>query len=268
MDHSRAAAPAPPSGWHLWIDETPRPGWANMSIDVALLDRAEQLDESWLRLYQWDPYCLSFGRHEPATTRYDTGRIRALGLDTVRRPTGGRAVWHARELTYAIASPCSRFGSLGDAYLEIHRLLTQALSSLGVVAALAPRARTAALDAGACFDQPVGGEVLVNGRKVIGSAQVRRANALLQHGSILLHDDQHSVTDLIRSSAGPGASGIRLADQVGNPLAVGEVADAVARVARLRWAGAWEPVGDPSGVLRDAGRHHLQFRSSTWTWAR
>src|SRR3954451_6426058 len=85
--------------WFLWVDETPRPGWANMAIDEALLDRAEQVGgESWLRLYTWKPHCLSFGRHEPAARRYDVDRVTALGIDTVRRPTGGRAVWHSREL--------------------------------------------------------------------------------------------------------------------------------------------------------------------------
>jgi lipoate-protein ligase A len=106
--------------WHLWLDQTPRPGWANMAIDQALLDRAERQGESWLRLYRWAPHCLSFGRHEPATRRYDPDRIAELGLDTVRRPTGGRAVWHAQELTYAVAAPSARFGSLPAAYLEIH----------------------------------------------------------------------------------------------------------------------------------------------------
>jgi lipoate-protein ligase A len=174
-----------------------------MSVDMALLDRAEHHGEHWLRLYQWAPHCLSFGRHEPARTRYDTDRIRALGLDTVRRPTGGRAVWHSRELTYAVASPCDRFGSLRQAYVEIHRLLAHALATLGARVSLAPRARITPLNAGACFTQPVGGEVLVNGRKVIGSAQLRRGSALLQHGSILLHDTQRLVTGLMQGSAQP-----------------------------------------------------------------
>src|SRR5918999_438442 len=172
--------------WRLWIDEQPRPGWANMSLDMALLDRAERDGESWLRLYQWEPYCLSFGRHEPASHAYDVERIRSLGMDIVRRPTGGRAVWHTSELTYAVAAPWEVFGSLRGAYLEIHRLLRQALGTLGVATTLAPRVRTAALDSGGCFSQPVGGEVLANGRKVVGSAQLRRGSALLQHGSILL----------------------------------------------------------------------------------
>ncbi len=123
----------------LWVDETARPGWSNMSIDMALLDRAEQQAESWFRLYRWEPGCLSFGRHEPASRRYDAERIGRLGLDAVRRPTGGRAVWHESELTYAVACPCSRFPSLRDAYLEIHRLLAEALRSVGIEAVLAPR---------------------------------------------------------------------------------------------------------------------------------
>ena len=167
-----------------------------MAVDLALLDRAE-LGEGWFRLYTWNPYCLSLGRHEPASRRYDVDRIQALGLSTVRRPTGGRAVWHAHELTYAVAEPHRWFGSLREAYEAIHTLLAGALRSLGVPAALAPRGRTAALDSGPCFAHPAGGEVLVGQRKIIGSAQLRQGPALLQHGSIILEDDQHLVEDLL-----------------------------------------------------------------------
>jgi lipoate-protein ligase A len=260
--------------WQLWIDETPRPGWANMAIDLALLDCAEQRNQSWLRLYQWDPHCLSFGRHEPATRRYDIDRIRALGLDSVRRPTGGRAVWHARELTYAVASPFARFGSLSAAYLEVHRLLGDAFAELGIETTLAPRTRTGALDAGACFSQPVGGELLVSGRKVVGSAQLRRGTALLQHGSILLQDDQALVKGVMRGSAGnaPSFSALPpdppLVDDLRRPLSAQVTAVAVAQAARHRWPGAWEQVAQPRHILRAASRHYPHFRSSTWTWAR
>jgi lipoate-protein ligase A len=184
-------------------------------------------------------------------------------------------VWHGQELTYAVASPAERFGSLREAYLEIHQLLARALRSLGVQASLAPRTRVAALDAGACFAQPVGGEVLVNGRKVIGSAQLRRGPALLQHGSILLHHAQRVVADLMRSNARPHPSSLprmaddfSLADQLGRPLLAGDVAVAVARSARRCWAAQWEPVIDPDDIVRAANHHAPQFRSSTWTWAR
>ena len=78
--------------WCLLIDEA-RPGWENMAIDSALLDLVDRSGGAFLRLYRWEPHCLSFGRHEPASRRYDRARIAELGLDCVRRPTGGRAVW-------------------------------------------------------------------------------------------------------------------------------------------------------------------------------
>jgi lipoate-protein ligase A len=256
--------------WRLWIDQTPRPGWGNMAVDMALLDRAEQYGESWLRLYTWSPHCLSFGRHEPATRRYDLARINALGLDTVRRPTGGRAVWHARELTYAVAAPGARFGTLAQAYADIHRLLGEALTELGAEVTLAPNAPIPGLGSGPCFARPVGGEVLVRGRKVIGSAQMRRGNALLQHGSILLHDDQFMISQLEQhSSLSPTAyPSAGLTDPQGEQLQAGAVAAAVAGTAACRWEGSWEQVTDPDFVLRQAATHFPWFASCTWTWAR
>ncbi|HET6779227.1 MAG TPA: hypothetical protein VFH26_10085 [Gemmatimonadales bacterium] len=252
--------------WHLWIDEQPRRGWANMSLDMALLDLAERDGESWLRLYQWEPHCLSFGRHEPASRAYDIDRIRSLGLDTVRRPTGGRAVWHARELTYSVAAPWQAFGSLRDAYLEIHRLLGAALETLGVATSLAPPVRTRALDSGGCFSHPVGGEVLADGRKVVGSAQLRRGSALLQHGSILLDGDQRLVARLRRNpTTGDGAPDVA---QWRTPLRVEEVAGRIAECATSRWIGRWEPVTSPEPFLQMASSHYPQFQSSSWTWAR
>ncbi len=261
----------PPVLWRLWVDDTPRPGWANMAIDQTLLERAEREGESWLRLYQWSPFCLSFGRHEPAIRRYDRERIAALAIDTVRRPTGGRAVWHAQELTYALAAPSFRFGSLRAAYLEIHHMLADALRGLGLGVSLAPAARTPALDAGACFSQPAGGEILVGGRKVVGSAQFRQGTAFLQHGSILLEDHQ----DVVRSiTIGADASEPTFGVPVRNPsitqpvLRALDVGEAVTRSARARWRGTWKPVSHEASVLSAACGHHARFRSAAWTWAR
>jgi lipoyl(octanoyl) transferase len=237
-----------------------------MSLDMLLLDRAERHRESWLRLYQWEPHCLSFGRHEPASRSYDVERIRTLGLDTVRRPTGGRAVWHARELTYAVAAPWQVFGSLRSAYQEIHRLLADALESLGIETSLAPQAQTPALDTGGCFSHPVGGEVLSSGRKVVGSAQVRRGHAFLQHGSILLEGDQRLVEGLRRRPAGvdvPSSIPDWRSDQTAQ-----EVASRVAEHACRRWAGQWERIASTEPLLHAASRHYPQFQSPTWTWAR
>lgn len=128
--------------WSLLLDP-PLPGAVNMARDQALLDLADSTGAAWLRLYRWAPFCLSFGRHEPARRRYDRARIESLGLDCVRRPTGGRAVWHARELTYSVAAPIAIFGSLAVAYERIHATLARALVPLGFDAGLA-RARPGA----------------------------------------------------------------------------------------------------------------------------
>jgi lipoate-protein ligase A len=242
-----------------------------MAIDQTLLDRADQHRESWLRLYGWQPHCLSFGRHEPAIRRYDVDRIREMGLDTVRRPTGGRAVWHCQELTYSVAAPAVGLGSLQAAYLEIHRMLAAALGELGTAASLASPCGPSPVDAGACFARAAGGEVMVNGRKIVGSAQLRHGGALLQHGSIMLEDDQSMVVDLTRGAVadrGPEAPAMPLAALLGRRLGTLEVVEAVARAAAARWRGAWKRISEPGPVLSAAALHFAQFQSPSWTWAR
>jgi lipoate-protein ligase A len=242
-----------------------------MAIDQTLLDRAEQAGENWFRLYQWQPHCLSFGRHEPAIRRYDVARIKAMGLDTVRRPTGGRAVWHCQELTYSVAAPAARLGSLQAAYLEIHRMLAAALRELGTVASLALPGGPSAVDAGACFARAAGGEVMVGGRKVVGSAQLRRGGALLQHGSIMLEDDQSMVVGLTRGAAadyGLESPAVPLTSLLGRPLEAREVIEVVVRAAAARWRGGWKRILDPDPLLSAAAPHFAHFQSPAWTWAR
>lgn len=153
-----------------------------MEIDEALLDEAVRSGSAFLRLYRWDPPTLSIGRNQPTPSR---------DVPVVRRPTGGQAVWHEHEVTYAVAAPITLFGSLRKAYCEIHTLLATALQAMKVDAVLAgrPAVRASARPV-SCFAQPEGGEILVHGRKLVGSAQVRRGNAFLQHGSILLAGKQ------------------------------------------------------------------------------
>jgi lipoate-protein ligase A len=245
--------------WRLLLDGA-HPGPHNMAVDQALLDRADRNGERWLRLYAWDPPCLSFGRHEPAARRYDPDRIGKLGVDVVRRPSGGRAVWHSREVTYAVAA-------LRQAYLEIHHLLLDALASLGVIAELAAERQAARLDAGACFNGPAGGELLVASRKVVGSAQVRQGTALLQHGSMLLADEQRVVEQVTRGHPS-WESGIEVASPaLGSAADRQSLIEAVAATAEGRWGGEWKR-DDGIAVSADAARHEARFRSPTWTWCR
>jgi lipoyl(octanoyl) transferase len=238
-----------------------------MAIDLALLQRAARTGECWLRLYTWQPHCLSFGRNEPAQRRYDRAKIERAGLAVVRRPTGGRAVWHARELTYAVAAPADAMGSLRNAYLEIHRMLGSALRRLGAEASLAGASPSSGLDAGACFAQPVGGELLVSGRKVVGSAQLREGGALLQHGSILLADDQR-VVGAVTQGGTPADGSAALGDLLGREVSTVEAAVAVADAAKDRWGDAWTDGPGATTLLTDAEAHLARFRSEQWTWSR
>jgi lipoyl(octanoyl) transferase len=250
--------------WRLQLDLEGRPGWQNMGMDQALLARAAR-GERWLRLYRWAPHCLSFGRHEPALRRYDRQRIEEQGLDVVRRPTGGRAVWHGEELTYSLAAPAGPFGGLRQAYEEIHRMLLDALHLLGVGATLAPRRAAVAVDAGACFASPAGGEITVGGRKLVGSAQLREGAALLQHGSLLLAGRQNTVRDVTRGPP-PADLAIPLADVTGRTTNPGVVAEAVACAASKRWGGAWERGFAEDALLAEASSCGMRFRSPAWTW--
>jgi lipoate-protein ligase A len=238
-----------------------------MAVDSALLDRTLETGEAFLRCYRWEPHCLSFGRHEPALRRYDTARIRALGLPCVRRPTGGRAVWHARELTYAVTAPLAAFGGMREAYTAIHALLAAALSAMGVQSLLAPRSSpTPGVGSGPCFATPVGGEVLVGGRKVVGSAQLRSGDGFLQHGSLLLADDQGLVGELAgltpvsRERGPPGP--------LGREPSFEEAAEALLTSAESLLEGAVREPGLPAPLATLAGKHAERFRSEAWTWQR
>lgn len=261
--------PADPPTLLLWRDDTPRPGWANMAIDRALPGLAAGEGVVMLRLYRWAPSCLSFGRHEPAARRYDRAAIESRGIAVVRRPTGGRAVWHARELTYAVAATDTALGGLREAYHRIHGWLAAAVERLGLPATLAATPeRTPRPADGACFAMPVGGEVLVNGWKVVGSAQVRDGEALLQHGSMLLEDDQSLVRDLAREPERLPAAERPLAALLGRPVLWAEAADAAEAAVRTLLPCAPAPTALVAQALARAAQWHAQFQDPAWTWER
>ena len=217
--------------WKLIVDAQGRSGIENMAADVALLDDAVRFGNASLRLYRWDPPTLSFGRNQP---------MEGLALDgiaVVRRPTGGQAVWHEHELTYAVAAPIAAFGSLRNAYRAIHERLATALQSLGVDAALAAYSPTVRLSdrPTSCFAAPVGGEIVVQGCKLVGSAQVRRRDAFLQHGSILLDGAQPSSFN----------GETTVAAVLGRSVSFDEVADAIIKT--------WSDLR-PSGIASVAAR--------------
>jgi lipoyl(octanoyl) transferase len=150
-------------------------------------------------------------------------------------------------------------------------MISQALGELGIDAVLASSRRSEPLDAGACFSQPAGGEVLVGGRKVVGSAQLRQGGALLQHGSILFADGQHIVGELMQGLVGhdPFSSlGEAALPLLGRSLVVAELAEEIADTAAIRWPGNWNRMTAAGEVIEAASRHYPRFRSPAWTWAR
>jgi len=211
--------------------DPPSTGSENMAVDHALA-ACSRPGEAVLRIYQWSRPTVSFGRNEPAREQYDSEAGRDLGFDFVRRPTGGRAVLHDRELTYAVVLPLDRGGVPGGpggctsggsgmgvsqrangglkaTYRLINQGLVEGLRSLGVPAALAEqRGSLAGLDSGPCFEQPATGEVTANGRKLVGSAQARLDRAILQHGSLLIGPGQERLRHLEAISAGLQGGGL------------------------------------------------------------
>ncbi len=234
-----------------------------MALDQALLDAAERTGGAFLRLYRFEPACISFGRNEPARHSYDQDAIARRGIDVVRRPTGGRAVWHQHEVTYAVAAPVTAFGTLREAYRAIHARLVAALRFLGADVTLAPhrpRPPSTALDrVNSCFAAPVGGEVLIAGRKVIGSAQVRQGGALLQHGSILLDGSQAMLRAVSRQpSAVSGETTLTAA--LGRRITFEEVAEAI--------AATWDDTLTLTALDRPRPPSTARFSDPAWTWRR
>src|SRR5438105_12520597 len=130
----------------------------------------------------------SLGYFQPFTVVNVEG-CHGFGIEVVRRPTGGRAILHDRELTYSVALPASVLGyeaGILSSYRRLSRALQAGLQGLGVPAILAPEseAATQAVVGPVCFDRPSAHDILLRRRKPVGGAQVRRAGALLQHGRI------------------------------------------------------------------------------------
>lgn len=182
-----------------------------MAVDEALA-RSCSGEEGVLRIYRWRRPTLSFGRNQVALGRYDPEAFGPLGADVVRRPTGGREVLHDRELTYCIVMPLAGPGSMRRSYRLVNQALLGAIRSLGVEGRMAERrGRTPSPDAGACFREPAEDEIEVAGRKLVGSAQARIDDTLLQHGSLLI---QPASIRLSALAAGPGPMAGVAADEV------------------------------------------------------
>lgn len=177
-----------------FIDTGAQAGALNMAIDEAILDIHNRgLTPPTLRLYRWKSPTLSVGYAQP-WDRDEILRCQSLGVDLVRRPTGGRAVLHCEELTYSvvISKAYGIEGSIIDTYRQLSGALVLGLNILGVGADLRPGEQKGG-HRRACFASTTQADLGVGGGKLVGSAQLRRGGSLLQHGSIPLHPNAYET---------------------------------------------------------------------------
>lgn len=173
-----------------------------MAVDEALLEGVGSPGAPpILRLYAWDPPCLSLGYAQPVDD-VDLQVVKRLGWDIVRRPTGGRAILHTDELTYSVIAPIDHPAVSGDilsSYRRLSRGLTDGLEMLGIQVHVEPAHQVPAemKNRAVCFEVPSPYELTVAGKKILGSAQVRRKHAVLQHGTLPLKGDIARITTVL-----------------------------------------------------------------------
>lgn len=181
--------------WRL-INSGFQTGAMNMALDEALLHSVANGESlPVLRFYRWQPATVTLGYAQSVTADLDLDICRQAGLDVVRRSTGGRAVLHDHELTYAVIAPLNAglFGnSVLDCYRVISKVLQETLRQLGLPAQLVPGKPSGGhlnTTKAVCFSAPSQYELIIDGHKVAGSAQKRQGQAFLQHGSIPVEMD-------------------------------------------------------------------------------
>ena len=178
--------------WRLLITAPARGSW-NMALDESILEhigRGQSLPT--LRLYAWEPACLSLGHAQPFAD-VDVHRLHARGWDVVRRATGGRAILHTDELTYSVIAPNDE-PRLAGTVLESYNRLAQALLLAVKKLELPVEMKEGKPENGSspnpvCFEVPSTYEITVDRKKLIGSAQARKKEGVLQHGSLPLTGD-------------------------------------------------------------------------------
>lgn len=263
--------------WRL-LHSQPGSGAENMALDEALMCYARDRGRWVLRVYSWRAPTLSLGRNQTARGGYDLERLADRGIAVVRRPTGGRAILHDREVTYSVVGPVADAGDLRESYGRINRLLLAGLQLLGAGEAIVAddppigssrggqeRAQPGLLP---CFHHPSRGEITLRGRKLVGSAQWRCDGALLQHGSILVDDDQMQLSSLMIQPGPPIPKAATLRDALGRTPSESAVAEALFRAVRSSEDSEARELEVDAYILGCAKRLEQRYLDDSWTWRR
>lgn len=244
-------------------------GEFNMRLDETLVQRLlEGHGMPTVRFYRWKPWAISLGRHQDLSN-IDTERCARDGVDVVRRPTGGRAILHAEELTYSVVMPAQDKG-IHRVYREISEALVEGLRLFGVDVSL----QRSQLDfpelyrspsSIPCFSSSARYEVEWNGRKLIGSAQRRYANAsgivVLQHGSILCGPAHRRLADYAMVADEQAGENIRtvleektadLFQIMGGEIDMQQLTDCLRRGFEQSWGVVFNKINTIGITLKDA----------------
>lgn len=260
-------------GWRF-LNTGRRDGAWNMAVDEALLVGVNRSESApTVRVYAWDPPTVSTGYSQDLEDELDLSACRDAGFGVVRRPTGGRAVLHAGELTYSVVGPAGApplGGTIMEAYKAIADALVRGLRSLGVDADLARVATEARARGGVsppCFVSAGRFEVVVGGKKLIGSAQRRVGRGVLQHGSLLIDRTHERLADVLSLESERDRAVVRralaskttdLVDVLGREVTFGEVASAM----RSGFERAWSVEFDECGLTERESELASELTSS------
>ncbi|MBI2369765.1 MAG: lipoate--protein ligase family protein [Deltaproteobacteria bacterium] len=269
--------------WRL-LDTGLADGYRNMAVDEAVLVACSGgVVPPTVRFYRWQPPGLSLGYFQRTDQGLDLGACQRLGVDVVRRPTGGRAVLHDDEVTYSVVAPFgARFpeGEVRENFAIVTGCLVKGLEALGLQASLLAPQRIKGSEfapgrQSACFLTYAGYEVMVAGRKLVGSAQRAFERAFLQHGAILLGFDAEKHRAILRGQA-PREEGIRyftdritcLREQLSYPVGPGELINAMCEGFEKALGVRLEPgalTAQEESLARDL---RGKYASRAWTFRR
>jgi len=221
-----------PLPWRLLPDAEGDPAW-NMALDETLLESHRLgLTPPTLRFYSWAPPALSLGYAQPLED-VDLEACAAAGIAVVRRSTGGRAVLHRGEFTYAVIASEGFPPSVAGTYRLITEVLAEAIARLGAPADIAP-GKLGRAGSASCFQSATQADLVTLGRKLVGSAQTRREGAFLQHGSLMLSQRPDEIRPLLRRAA-PGGDATCLEDVLGRAPAREAIAEAIVQAVASTW---------------------------------
>jgi lipoate-protein ligase A len=271
----------PHAAWRL-LNTGLSDGATNMAIDEAIiLAVAEKTAPPTLRFYGWRPPCVSIGYAQSLSDEIDLERCKKKGYTWVRRLTGGRAILHINELTYSVVAPQGDPRVSGDIITSYRRLSTGLVEGLQYLSGEVVQAdRMDSADpiekSAACFDVPSHYEVTALGRKLVGSAQVRRMGVVLQHGALPLEGDVSRLVEVLALSE-PDRDELRgklrqraiaLDEAVGRAIPFDEVAEALTRGFAEALDIDLEPGVLSPRELVNADRLRPRYLSNEWNLSR